>query len=111
MKFTIAFLLTIFIFNYANAQIPWSERRPLTWKDFSSAVDESSRHYANTKTSINYQYHVHYHNNIYALTFEVECVFLPNGSWCKPYKQTDALLRHEQLHFDIQEINAKKLVA
>lgn len=111
MRLLIASLLVVFGAGQVQAQIKWDEKRPLAWKDFSSAVDSFSKHYANTKTSLNYQYHIHYHNGDYTLTFTVECLFLPNGSWCKPYKQTDALLHHEQLHFDIQELYARKLMA
>lgn len=111
MRFLIAFLLVVLGNSDLYAQINWDEKRPLTWKDFGSAMDSSSKHYANTKTSVNYQYHVHGNNNVYTLTFTIECLFLPNGSWYKHYKQTDALLHHEQLHFDIQELFARKLLA
>lgn len=104
-------LLFIFGFGSINAQIKWDGKRLLTWKDFSAPIDTNSLHYANTATSINYQYHVHYHDNTYTLTFEVGCVFLPKKSWCRPYKQTDGLLQHEQLHFDMEELFARKLMA
>ncbi len=109
---SLLFCLLIFCsYTFIYAQIKWDEKEPLTWKDFIAPVDNNSKHYANTKTSVNYQYQLHFHNNMYSLTFKVECVFLPNGSWCKPTKQTNGLLKHEQLHFDIQEIFARKLLS
>jgi hypothetical protein len=40
----------------------------------------------------------------------VKATFDPNTSWIRnPQKLTEALLRHEQLHFDITEIYARRL--
>ena len=35
--------------------------------------------------------------------------FNPKGSWVKKSDKTDYLLKHEQTHFDIYEVNARKL--
>ncbi len=43
------------------------------------------------------------------LDFEVNAYFYPNESWYKPEQCTDNTLTHEQLHFDIAELFARKM--
>ena len=39
----------------------------------------------------------------------VQPSFNPKGSWVKEDDKNDFLLHHEQVHFDIYEVNARKL--
>lgn len=41
--------------------------------------------------------------------YEVQSYFLPDQSWVKPDIDSPHLLIHEQLHFDITELHARKL--
>ncbi len=41
--------------------------------------------------------------------YEVQSNFYPGNSWVKPDKKDAYLLAHEQLHFDISELHARKL--
>ncbi|MEP3571107.1 MAG: DUF922 domain-containing protein, partial [Flavobacteriaceae bacterium] len=45
------------------------------------------------------------------LDFEVNAYFYPNESWYKPKICDDIILSHEQLHFDISELFARKMRA
>src|SRR6266436_4042982 len=40
---------------------------------------------------------------------QVRAVFEPDESWVDPTKKTDQLLKHEQGHFDLAELSARKL--
>ena len=42
------------------------------------------------------------------LDFEVNAFFYPNESWYKPDVCNNLILSHEQLHFDITELHARK---
>ena len=43
------------------------------------------------------------------MSFEVSANFNKNTSWCRKEYQSETLLKHEQLHFDIAELFARKL--
>ena len=43
------------------------------------------------------------------LEIKVQPSFNPKGSWVKEEDKVEGLLKHEQVHFDIAEVNARKL--
>ncbi len=43
------------------------------------------------------------------LNYTVETFFYTDKSWVRPDSKSDYLLKHEQLHFDISELYARKL--
>jgi hypothetical protein len=43
-----------------------------------------------------------------ALDVRVEVEFYPNSSWVKPGRKSTELLKHEQGHFDLTELYARK---
>ena len=106
-------LLFLFLGFYVQAQlpdnrIPWTAT-PLTWKDFSGRPDASSPFHANTSSGISYSWSMRQLGNEVEFIYEVHCYFLQSESWVKPEKPSDHLLAHEQLHFDITELHARKL--
>lgn len=108
LKTALIFLLSIPTF--ANAQlVKWDTNRPLVWSDFVGGVDENIHHDAFTHCTINYSYHWTKRNGQYQFTFTIKSGFDPQTSWCRPGKQTDLTLKHEQLHFDIHELYARKI--
>jgi hypothetical protein len=82
--------------------IPWSEKR-LTWSDYTGSPEQGTDAAAITSTSIAFEYHVK--NNI--PTYRISCNFSKERSWGK--YRSDYILKHEQGHFDITEIYARKL--
>ena len=99
---------------YAIAQetpekIFW-EKDILTWEDFIGPQDPSSTYHANTSAGLSYSWGVNSQNGVSALKYEVLSYFNPAGSWVDPESRTNEfLLDHEQLHFDITELHARKL--
>jgi hypothetical protein len=88
----------------AAAPIPWSATRRLTVADFLGRPNTPLA--ASTSSDIK--------ANIGCTDFvfngSAQATFDPNTSWFRdPKHATEALLRHEQLHFDITEIYARKL--
>jgi hypothetical protein len=87
-----------------NAEfIPWLGDRPLTWEDFKCPPKRNTDAVASTSTSLGIAYHI----KNYVLTYEITCNFSKTKSW--GLIKTPYILAHEQAHFDITEIFARKL--
>jgi hypothetical protein len=82
----------------------WQAERKLSWEDFQSEADLQQPLHAMTATNIEVQ--AECYNN--QMQFEVKCVFKTQESWSKN-KQSERLLAHEQLHFDLTEVHARRL--
>ena len=89
--------------------IPWSEERRLTWDDFKGEIPENAMAAAITASGISYKYSANLMFNEVNLDFEVNTFFYPMGSWYKPALCDSVVLSHEQLHFDITELFARKM--
>ena len=96
-----ALLLILFSFQQENV-IPWKENRKLTWDDFKASPNESSKYKALTESIIN----IAIAGKGLEATVTVEANFDKSTSWVK--ERTTELLKHEQGHFDIVEIWARK---
>ena len=83
--------------------IEWEESRKLSWSDFQGAPDPNSTNAALTNTSINAEFGF----NKKELTYSIRCRFNKSKSWVRV--KSDYILAHEQAHFDITEIFARKL--
>jgi hypothetical protein len=88
----------------------WSERR-LTWDDFR---DSSSRMWAvpfGAKISVLLSCKIpHYKKTGGSFKPLVMAVYFPQRSWVKPdIRSSDRILRHEQVHFDMVELFARRL--
>jgi pullulanase/glycogen debranching enzyme len=87
-----------------NAQfIEWSPVKRLTWDDYLAKPSSSTDAAAITSTALGIEYHLK--NN--ALTYTITCRFSKNNSWGR--HKTEYILQHEQGHFDITELFARKL--
>lgn len=84
--------------------IVWRADRPLTWSDFKGRPSASSPNKAMTDSGISIAF------NCDGGIPEVilGCYFKPGTSWTKT-TDSDRLLAHEQLHFDITELFTRKL--
>jgi hypothetical protein len=87
-----------------NAElIPWSVRRNVSWEDFQSAPVHGTDAVASTSTSLGLSYQ--YKDG--ELSYTITCNFQKSKSW--GIMQTDYILAHEQAHFDITELCARRL--
>jgi hypothetical protein len=89
----------------ADETITWSEKRFLTWTDFTGKPLPSTPNAALSQVSIL----PHAEATGEELTFEVSAIFTPAQSWVRADKMTPYLLKHEQDHFDIGELFARKM--
>ena len=87
-----------------NELIQWENNQKLTWKDFKGKHNKRSPYKAMTFASVSSNL-ISFSKN--ELKIEILCHFIRNKSW--KTIETDELLRHEQLHFDIAELAARKM--
>ena len=95
-------LLTLTLVQQGNL-IPWNASRKLNWEDFKASPDPHSSNAALTSSSIN----IEFGYNDEKLQFTIRCAFDKTRSWVRV--RNNDVLAHEQGHFDIAEIHARKL--
>lgn len=84
-------------------ELRWQPGRRLAWADFKGSPDRSSPMDALTESGITFTWTCD-HRGFKAVIYSL---FVPSKSWVKA--PTGSLLAHEQLHFDITELHARKL--
>ncbi|MAC95442.1 MAG: hypothetical protein CMC96_08065 [Flavobacteriales bacterium] len=87
-------------------KIEWSENTQLTWEDFKGKPYNSYKHDALSKLEISYWFNVPREGSAQV---EIKAIFYKKSSWVKPKEKTESLLSHENLHFDIAEVFARKV--
>ncbi|HSI69548.1 MAG TPA: DUF922 domain-containing protein [Gillisia sp.] len=89
-------------------KIYWQDE-PLSWEDFKARPAKGSSFQANTNAGLSYSWNLKNDNGIVSLKYEVYSFFNPQSSWVIPASKSEYLLKHEQLHFNITELHARKL--
>ncbi|HEX6192275.1 MAG TPA: DUF922 domain-containing protein [Chitinophagaceae bacterium] len=88
---------------FAQDSIPWKSSYKLKWQDFRGVPDRGSDRVAITVSNIGYSLSY----NSTSFTVRIKCVFDKRKSWTTTLDSL--VLIHEQGHFDISEIFARKL--
>ncbi len=83
--------------------IPWSKDRKLEWADFKAKPDPGTENAALTSSAIGFGWGF----DEKGFSYTVKCSFDKQKSWGRI--KNDHILAHEQGHFDITEIYARKL--
>jgi hypothetical protein len=86
-----------------NSLIDWNASRKLTWEDFKGPVDAESKNAALTSSSIN----IEFGYDETGLEYSIKCSFNKQKSWVRI--RNNEVLAHEQGHFDLAELHARKL--
>jgi hypothetical protein len=89
--------------------ISWNADRPLTWKDFNGDIPLNARAAATTASGITYRFSTSGTRDHMEVDFKIDTYFYPNKSWYQPDLCDEVILSHEQLHFDISELYARKM--
>lgn len=90
--------------------IRWEAGRPLTWEDFRGPVDPDAGPLAAALTaasvSLGYELEVRTGRRceVEVSRIETAAEFHPEHSWAREGGRTDAVLEHEQGHFDLTEV-------
>ncbi len=94
------------IFHYKNKNLTsWKASDRLVWNDFMMKPVQNSKYDASIYSEIKYQYKIEFGQ----LKYMVEAYFHQDKSWRSI--ESDGLLEHEQMHFDITEVYARQLRA
>ena len=89
--------------------IAWQPDRKLSWADFKGVPPGSKRVAATTASGISYSYTTTGSRGLYRLDYEVTTYFYPYQSWYHRELCDSVVLSHEQLHFDISELYARRM--
>ncbi len=87
----------------SNEFIAWTPSQRLNWEDFQCEPQHGTDAVASTSTSLGIDYQMQNGKLVYHIT----CNFSRAKSW--GLMKTDYILAHEQGHFDITEIFARRL--
>ncbi|MGZ8557696.1 MAG: DUF922 domain-containing protein [Chitinophagaceae bacterium] len=92
-------------FSQSNEEelISWNEEKKLTWVDYKGTAKPGTDAAASTATYLGIEYNF----NSKGFGYKITCNFSKTKSW--GLHKTDYILAHEQGHFDIAEIFARKL--
>jgi hypothetical protein len=103
-RFFIFFSSLLLLFSFTQKtekeMVLWQENRPLTWDDFKGKPE---RRFAAASTSYDIL------KEVTKNSVEIKAVFFTQTSWKKTSWINDQVLAHEQKHFDIVELYARKL--
>lgn len=102
-------LLIIIVFSCSFIEdgsdcLSWSAERKLKWPDLQGAKPENAQMAANTSSIVRYSL------RLMRDSFEISigACLQKDHSWFNPEDTTALLLNHEQRHWDIAEIHARK---
>lgn len=112
LNYTLVLLLIAFTGmqpNQDDETIAWSSDRRLSWDDFRGKVPLNARAAAITASGITYSFSTSGTKDAIMVDFQVDTFFYPTKSWYQPSLCDEVILSHEQLHFDISELYARKL--
>lgn len=104
-------LLVVFCFHFlmpqlfAQSEIDWSPQAILIWKDFQKK--NAPNEHADAFSSVVFGFEINGDQQNGAI-IKTSAVFDKKASWVRSNAQTDLLLKHEQLHFDICELYRRK---
>lgn len=110
-KLVVGLCLIIGTFFTVQSQegIPWKPHFSLSWKNFTGPVPKGLTAAATTASGISYDFSTINEGDALKISFNVNAYFYPKRSWHKPKICNDTILFHEQLHFDITELFARKM--
>jgi len=109
--FLISVPVLLLSFNQSKNEKDWDVNSPLTWDDYLKPEKgtEDERSVSHTFCGERWVYK-RLDSNSFNFKFKVKCVMVKKLSWVHPDYKTPALLHHEQLHFDLSEYFARKLL-
>lgn len=96
--------------NQDDETIVWQPALKLNWSNF-KGKSKNNRAAAVTASGLTYDFSTFTKNGAIKVTYEVSAHFYPNKSWYRAEVCDSLILSHEQLHFDITELHARKLRA
>jgi len=94
--------------GHDDDHIIWHKARKLTWNDFKGKAPSDTPVAALTASGISYSFSSYENGDEMAIRYVVTANFYPSRSWYQARYASSNVLAHEQLHFDITELFARK---
>lgn len=92
-----------------DSVLSWNDSYELSWIDFKAKPNNKVNATAVTASGITFGFSIRESNSCpVSYTTEVHAHFYPEKSWFKQELANNHVLVHEQLHFDITELHARK---
>lgn len=111
IRYILVFLM-LGLMNFQSNQdyetILWSSDTRLTWGDFRGEIPSNNRAAAITASGITYAFSTSGTKENMEVDFKIDTFFYPTKSWYQAHLCDKVILSHEQLHFDISELFARK---
>lgn len=111
--FFIYFFLTAF--GYAQSDTVsfknYKNHPKLSWEDFMERPisEYTAKYAASVSTGLDLKWDYNIDNAQQNFSYTVKACLYPSSSWVFAHKKDSMLLAHEQLHYDITELHARKL--
>ncbi|WP_164549908.1 DUF922 domain-containing protein [Nonlabens ponticola] len=103
-------LCTGIVSSQLRSTFTYEEKPVLEWSDFTGEIPANARHMASANTGLGYEVVNANIDNITKPEIQVNAIFYASLSWKKELPSySEPLLQHEQLHFLITELHARKL--
>ena len=110
MRLFIFFILVITFFQPTEDSILWNENEKLSWNDFKGTPISTINAAALTASGLTFDFSAKTsQSKLIEFKAIVEARFYPDKSWYQKKYVNSVVLAHEQLHFDITELHARKL--
>ena len=102
--------LCFFCIQNDESVLSWDASYKLSWSDFKAKPNTNSSAVAITASGIIFGFSIKQtdKNKVVSFTTDVYAHFYPEQSWYKMKRANNHILQHEQLHFDITELYARK---
>lgn len=97
------------VFSQEEETISWTPDRKLQWEDFKGRPFKTAWAAAVTASGITYEFSSVETDGALKLDIQISTHFYPDESWYQPALVNGVILSHEQLHFDIAELFARKM--
>lgn len=107
---TFLIFFCILIVQKDEPVLSWNASNKLAWSDFKALPDNKVSAVAVTASGITFGFSITKTDSNQVISFDadVSAHFYPEKSWFKRELADNYLLSHEQLHFDITELHARK---
>lgn len=109
--FLVSIVLSCFLAASISEEekIVWQEDRKLDWTDFRGIPNAADTFVASTNSGVSFAFSIKESESGVEVDYTVLSNFYPALSWYRPQRVNAYILAHEQTHFDISELFARKL--
>lgn len=109
LRVFLLFFCYLFVQSDTEPVLSWNASYKLSWEDFKGEPKNLGSAVAVTASGITFGFSVRHSNErVVSFDSEVHAHFYPEQSWYDAKRATPHILGHEQLHFDITELHARK---